>query len=290
MLNRLFAKKKNSRPEEEPIIWGSEEEEKAPETTEKPVFLHGIPVAPEALQGHGKIISVQCAKHGDGATTVAVNLAALLAVSSPERVVLIDLDGYGSVRSRLGLPVSECLVNILDWEEVQAAREMAGRMQEHSSGVMVIPGVVHYDHVARITPALVLKILTILKEHFDYIVVDCPPVGVNNHTWAAALVSNVVLTVISPDRTSLDLLEENNRFMGRLGCQERVCAVLNRAGMPGGIRAGDLVGNKKLGINVSAVLPYSVGVIESNNRREIVAVAKRKDDFSQALQQLAGMF
>ena len=285
MALKFFSKKKVE-TEEGPVLWQAGAVNIAPVQEENPLFIDGIPVSPEALAGHGKIITVQSAKHGDGTTTLATNLAALLAITNPERIVLGDLDGYGSVRSRLGLPVAECLVNILDWEDVNTVREIAGRMQEHSSGIMVIPGVVHLDHIDKVTPSLIFKILTLLKEHYDYIVLDCPPVGLQNNTWAAAMVSDVILTVITPDRTSIDMLNENNGFMLRLGCQERVCVVLNRAGMPGGIRVGDLLDNEKLGLNISCVLPNSVNTTEANNKRELIALTKRRDEFSQALQRI----
>ncbi|OPX89551.1 MAG: Sporulation initiation inhibitor protein Soj [Pelotomaculum sp. PtaB.Bin104] len=286
---KLFKRKKEE-PQEGPVLWQAGATNTAPVQEEKHSFINGIPVSPAALQGHGKIISVQCAKKGDGAGTVSVNLAALLAITNPERVVLIDLDGYGSVRSRLGLMVDHCLVNILDWEDVHTPREMAGRMQEHSSGIMVIPGVVRLDDVQKVTPSLVFKTLTLLKEHYDYIVVACPPVGVDNSTWAAALVSDMIFTVIKPDRASLDLVSENNKFMIRLGCQDRVRVVLNQAGMPGGIRPGDLVDNDKLGLNIQVVLPYSLNVVEANNRRQLIVLTKRKDEFSQALQGIVHNF
>jgi cellulose biosynthesis protein BcsQ len=216
---------------------------------------------------------------------VAANLASLLALSSPERVVLIDLEGYGSVRSRMGLPAGECLVNILDWEDIHCPAEVVRGLLNHSSGIMVVPGVIHYDHVEKVDPALVFKMLTLLKGNYDYIILDCPPAGVNNITWAAALVADVIFTVLRPDRASLDLLQENNGFMFRLGCQDRVYTILNQAGIPGGIRPGDLEG--KSGMNIASVLPYSVVVTESNNRRQLVVHTRPGDQFTRAMQLLA---
>jgi cellulose biosynthesis protein BcsQ len=247
--------------------------------------MFNIPVSPGALAGHGRIYVVQGSSGGDGATTVAANLAGLLALSCPERVVLIDLEGYGAVRSRMGLPAGECLVNILDWEDIHGPGEVARGLLNHSSGIMVVPGVIHYDHVEKVNPALVFKMLTLLKENYDYVILDCPPAGVNNITWAAALVADVIFTVFRPDRASLDLLQENNGFMLRLGCHNRVYAVLNQAGIPGGIRPGDLEG--KPGMRITGVLPYSVAVAESNNRRQLVAHTRPGDQFTRAMQLLA---
>ncbi|MFZ5650831.1 MAG: AAA family ATPase [Bacillota bacterium] len=250
--------------------------------------LLNLPVSPGALPGHGRIFTVQSAVKGDGASTVAVNLAGVLAISSPERVILVDLDGYGAVRSRMGLPAGECLVNILDWEDIHSPRDMVRGLYTHTSGVLVVPGVIHLEHVEKVTPALVFKMLTLLKESYDYIILDCPPVGIHNNTWAAALVSDVILTVFRPDRTSIDLINENNGLMSRLGCQERVYAVLNQAGIPGGIRAGEV--ESRLGIDIIAVLPYSIGVAEENNRRQMIIHNRHKDEFTKAVHVLADKF
>jgi len=270
-----------------PVIWQGGREESTHEPEREITRLYNIPVNPKAIPGDGIIITIQCAKHGDGATTVAANLAALLARGNPERVALVDLDGYGSLRSRLGLPAGEFLVNILDWEDVQGTRDMTRALITHSSGIVVVPGVIHFDHTVKVKPNLVFKMLTVLKNSFDAVILDCPPVGHGNNTWAAALVSDAVVTVIKPDRTSLDMYAENTSFMSRLGCGDRLYTVLNQAGVPGGIKSADLVENNELGMTVSAVLPYSTAVAEENNRRRLVARTRPRDIFSLALSNMA---
>jgi len=288
LFKKLFSRK-GSRPDPKGdfVLWqaGREGSGEKKENQSGATRMFNIPVSPGALAGYGRIYVVQGSSGGDGATTVAANLAGLLALSCPERVVLIDLEGYGAVRSRMGLPAGECLVNILDWEDIHGPGEVARGLLNHSSGIMVVPGVIHYDHVEKVDPALVFKMLTLLKGNYDYVVLDCPPAGMNNSTWAAALVADVILTLFRPDRASLDLFQENNSFMYRLGCQDRVCAVLNQAGIPGGIRPGDLEG--KSGMNIAGVLPYSVAVAESNNRRQLVAHTRPGDQFTRAMRLLA---
>ncbi|HBX23566.1 MAG TPA: hypothetical protein DEF34_08055 [Desulfotomaculum sp.] len=281
----LFKKKAAVAPEG-PVIWrGGPEQEARPEPEATHMF--NIPVKPEAIPGQGVIVTIQCAKHGDGATAVATNLAAALARGNPDKVALVDLDGYGSVRSRLGLPAGEFLVNILDWDDVRGTRDMARALVTHSSGMVVVPGVIHYDHTPKVKPGLILKMLTILKNSFDAVILDCPPAGHGNNTWASVLVSDIIITVIKPDRASLDMYIENTSFMARLGCGDRLRTILNQSGVPGGIRAADLVDNRELGITVNAILPYSTAVAEENNRRRLVAQTRPRDVFSQAILGLA---
>lgn len=287
MLNKIFKKEsKAAKVQEDFVLWQADQGQKADKAEKQPedVKLFNLPVSPGALAGHGKIYAVQGAVGGDGATTLACNLAGLLAVSNPERVALVDLDGYGAIRSRMGLPAGECLLNILDWEDIHGSRDIAKGLLNHSSGIMVAPGVIHLDQVENVTPTLVLKIMTLLKESYDYIILDCPPAGINNNTWAAALVADAIVTVFRPDRTSIDLIQENNGFMLRLGCQDRVYAVLNQAGLPGGIRPGDLEG--RLSVSIAGIMPYSVAVAEANNRRQLVVHSRQKDDYVRALQLL----
>ncbi|MHB8156817.1 MAG: ATPase, T2SS/T4P/T4SS family [Desulfocucumaceae bacterium] len=287
-LKDFFKKAGDSqKQEEELLLWkaGQSEAGIIKDRDTGSTYVFNMPVSPLALPGKGKIIAVQSSTEGDGATTIAVNLAGLLASSGPERVVIADLAGYGAVRARMGIPTGECLTNMLDWEDIHCPGDIPRGLFAHSSGVMVIPGVIHYDHVDKITPDLIFKTLTLLKESFDYIIIDCPPASTGNNAWAGIVVSDVVLTVFRPDRASIDLLGENSLFMIRLGCENRVHTVLNQAGIPGGIRAGDI--EKIPGLGIISTLPYSPGVTEENNRRQLVVLSRHKDDFSRAMQLLA---
>ncbi|MFZ5648957.1 MAG: AAA family ATPase [Bacillota bacterium] len=282
----LFKKKEKPEKEEEMVLWqaGQGERQLKQDQQGEVSRLYNLPVSPAALPGDGRIYTVQGSAKGDGATTLAVNLAGLLALSNPERVALVDLDGYGAIRSRMGLPAGECLINILDWEDIHGPRDIVRGLYAHSTGVMVVPGVIHLDQVEKVSPTLVFKMLTLLKESYDHIILDCPPVGIHNNTWAAALVSDAILTVFKPDRTSIDLLSENSGLMTRLGCQDRVFTVLNQAGMPGGIRAGEV--ESRPGLDIISVLPHSIGVAEENNRRQMIIHSRHKDEYTKAVNAL----
>ncbi|NHM26949.1 MULTISPECIES: AAA family ATPase [Desulfofundulus] len=277
-------KKDMQEPGESLILWGpaagtehAEQEEREREK-ENPGMIDGIPVSPGALPGRGKIVTFHSPKGGDGVSTVAANVAALLARHAG--TVLVDLNGVGAVRSRFGLP-SDCPVNILDWESAEDRRHIS--VYEHQCGLALVPGVVHYDDLERVNPALVFRVLGILKDAYEYVVVDAPPVNGANPAWAAAVVSDRVFTVITPDRASIDMLGGTVNYLERLGCEDRSAVMLNKAGVPGGIRVADLVDKNPLGVEFKAILPYSDAVMEYNNRRQVVALARPKDPFSRAV-------
>jgi len=277
---------KRTEIQEAPVLWGATAP-KIKEQHEEFITLYNIPVSPQAIPGQGKIWVVQSPEGGDGSTTVATNLAAFLAKKHPEKVILLDLDGFGAVRSRMGLPVSHCLVNILDWQDIRQVSQIQKAMVHHSSGVMVVPGVLHHDHMQFITADFIFNLLSLLKERFDHVILDCPPVGQQNNTWAAYLAADTILAVIKPDRTSLDLIKDNLSYLNRLGCSKRTYTLLNQAGMPGGIRKSDILNKKQSDINIDFILPYSEYVHEANNKRELVVLTRARDDFSQALKEIA---
>ena len=274
--------------QEEPVLWAPAAiPDQTTEITTTPDYIYNMPVKPEAIPGWGKIITVQSPEGGAGATTIATNLAALLARNHPEQVVLVDLDGFGAVRGRMGFPTGQCLVSIMDWLNIENASEINRAMVAHSSRAMVVPGVLHYDQLSYITPSLIFNLLSILKERFKFIILDCSPIGQRNNAWAAALVSDLILTIIKPTRTSLDLLPDNQSYLTRLGCSHRTYIALNQSGLPGSIKSADLLKDEKTPVRIHKVLPYSYCVEESSNKRELITIAKPRDEFSRALRGIA---
>ena len=273
---------------EEPVLWAPAAAPEQNRATALPDYLFNLPVRPRALPGQGRIIMLQAPEGGVGVTTIAVNLAALLAKNAPEQVVLVDLDGFGAVRSRMGFPSGQSLVSILDWLNMENTAEIHRAMVAHSSGVMVVPGVMHYDQLSLVNPSLILNLLTLLKERFKFLILDCSPVGHRNNSWAAALVADAILTVLKPNRTNLDFLPDNQSYLSRLGCAGRTGLLINQAGLPGSIKTADLAKNERLAPWLRKILPYSYGVEEASNKRELIALAKPRDDFSRALRGLSG--
>jgi len=122
----------------------------------------------------GKIIHFISSKGGVGTTTIAVNLAASLCQSNgSSSVALIDMSlPFGQIPIFLNTETSfnwgEVLRNISRVDETF----LMGVLSKHSSGVHVLPSPATLDEVNVETPEMIEKLLSLMRNLFDFTLVD----------------------------------------------------------------------------------------------------------------------
>jgi pilus assembly protein CpaE len=123
----------------------------------------------------GKIINVIGSKGGVGTTTIAVNLAISLAKVPLHHasVVLIDMNSlFGEI------PIFLDIQPDFNWAEVVRnisrldSHYLMSILCKHKSGIHVLPSPTGLDGIGGSTPEFFEKILELMKQVFDFIVID----------------------------------------------------------------------------------------------------------------------
>ncbi|MDF9839703.1 MULTISPECIES: AAA family ATPase [unclassified Paenibacillus] len=126
-----------------------------------------------------KIIAIANQKGGVGKTTTSVNLGAGMATLG-KRVLLVDIDPQGNTTSGVGVnkaDVANCIYDIL----INEVNPQDTILHTQIEGLHIIPATIQLagaeiELVSTISRELKLKkALNLVKNNYDYIIIDCPP-------------------------------------------------------------------------------------------------------------------
>jgi pilus assembly protein CpaE len=173
----------------------------------------------------GKVFSVINAKGGNGATTVAVNLAlALQSVHS--QTALVDLAPLGHAALHMNLKpvftVSDATRNLHRMD----ASLLESFMTRHNGGLQLLAG---SNVPAAVDPSTAefVRLFDMLVTHYRYVVVDASS-RFDAASRLIASLSETVLLVACSDVASLWSAARVQQYLGETGSRERVRLVLNR--------------------------------------------------------------
>lgn len=173
----------------------------------------------------GKVFSVINAKGGNGATTVAVNLALALQAAHGQ-TSLVDLAPLGHAALHMNL---KPLFNVADATRNLHRMDsslLESFMTRHSGGLQLLAGTTAPAAIDPSTAEFV-RLFDMLVTHYRYVVVDAS----SRFDAASRLIANLsetVLLVACTDVASLWSAARVQQFLGETGSRERVRLVLNR--------------------------------------------------------------
>ncbi len=231
--------------------------------------------APKKLRqtAPGKVLTVFSSKGGVGKTFIASNLAVALARLGAGRVVLADLDlDFGNAALAVNVipryTVSDLVNDIrnLDRDLIESY------LIPHRSGVKVLPANVQPRAVEFISPEHIGIILKVLKEAFDYIVVDMPArfYSPNDPVFREA---DLLLLVTTPEVTAVRNVKANLVALSDAGYpKNKVKLLLNRADPRGEIKPRDV--EATLGQGLFEVLPADYRLVASTLNKGVPVVTQ----------------
>ncbi len=163
-----------------------------------------------SLPGTGcKCIGIASANRGDGKSTIAINLSISLAQIN-KKVILVDCDmRLPTVAAKLGCQSTPGLSNYLSGD----VREIPVITLE-GKGIDVIPsGNIPPDSTTLIGSQEMLDLVEKLKESYDYIIFDFPPINIVSDAVMMSGEVDGYLLVIRHNRSQYQMIAETVRQM-----------------------------------------------------------------------------
>lgn len=225
----------------------------------------GVPEEKVALVKKGaKKITVLGTKGGSGKSFIATNLAIDLANLLKKRVTLFDLNyQFGDVALMLNLFPKHTVYDIMSVVDQLDSEMLNSFLTTHSSGVKVLPAPIDPTQDEAISTKTTKKILDILSDFNDYIVIDTPSSFSDNvllileETDCLCMITGMDVPSIKNLKITLQLLEQL-KFPS-----EKIFLILNRADTKVGITIDEIkktIGRRNIDITIPSnrVVPLSV--------------------------------
>jgi MinD-like ATPase involved in chromosome partitioning or flagellar assembly len=239
-----------------------------------------------ALGEYGRVITVFSSKGGCGKTTLATNLAAVLADRGRREVCLVDLDlAFGEVAVALQLFPAHTIADAVTLGDNVDFGALQTLLTPHSPGLMTLVAPREPGSAGSVPASLVAHILEVLRERFDYVVVDTPS-ALDDQVLAAFDISDVVALIAILDVPALKNLELTLKTLELLNFpREKWRIVLNRADSKVGLSIADV--EKTLRSQIAVQIPSSRDVPVASNRGVPIVLDDPRHPVSSAIRSFA---
>ncbi|NMB39017.1 MAG: septum site-determining protein MinD [Firmicutes bacterium] len=222
----------------------------------------------------GKAIVITSGKGGVGKTTAAANIGTGLAQIG-KKVCLVDADiGLRNLDVVMGLE-NRIVYDLIDVVEGYCRVRQAMIKDKRFDTLYLLPAAQTREKDA-VNPDQMGKLITELKQDFDYVIIDCPA-GIEQGFKNATSGADMAIVVTTPE---VSAVRDADRIVGLLEAQELYdpYLVINRL-RPDMVRKGDMMNTEDmidiLAIRLLGVVPDDESIIVSTNRGEPAVLDKR---------------
>lgn len=183
----------------------------------------------------GTIVAFAHAKGGSGATTLAVNCAALLA-NRGERMALLDASvEFAGAAIHLDLRPTRSLVDLAGVQPPVDDDIFESMCVTHASGVALLQACDRTERAELVTVPAIQEAIAYLARVADWVIVDCPA-SLNERTLAVFDAAQAIYLVSGVTLPAMQATAECSRVFAAVGYAEKTSLVVNRT-TPGGLSA-----------------------------------------------------
>ena len=214
-----------------------------------------------------EVIVVTSGKGGVGKTTTSANLGSGLAKLN-KKVVLVDTDiGLRNLDVVLGLE-NRIVYHLVDVIEGNCKIKQALIKDKKNPNLYLLPSAQTRDKTA-VTPEQMKQLTEILKEEFDYVILDCPA-GIEQGFMNAIAGASRALIVTTPE---VSAIRDADRIIGLLEANEvhDIRLIVNRIRMDM-VKRGEMMSMEDvvdiLSIGLIGAVPDDEQIVISTNQGE----------------------
>jgi pilus assembly protein CpaE len=234
----------------------------------------------------GRIITIMSAKGGSGKTVLATNVALLLTRVPDKKVVLVDADlQFGDVCLVLQLEPRFTMVNASHELHHLDGELLDSLLTEHPTGLKVLAAPLEPAFADDITTAGLMQMLDVLKENYDYVVVD-----------TASMLDELILSLIEKSDDILMLVDMDLPSVknAKLALEtlrllkfstSNVRLVMNRSNSKAKLDNKEIEGALKM--HISAAIPSDAMVAASVNEGRPVVETDSKSRVAKGFESVA---
>ena len=187
-----------------------------------------------------QVVTVFGAKGGAGKTTVAVNLAVAIARESKYKVVLVDLNlQFGDVVVYMDTKPRRTIAELVQERNQWDVQLVNSYLIEHNSGVKILPAPLRPDDAELVIPDYVEKIIMLLRQTFDFIIIDSPPY-LSDALLTALDASNQIILLLPLDLPAVKNAKLCLNLLDTLHHSSKTKLVVNRGAKQFGVDMRDV--------------------------------------------------
>jgi pilus assembly protein CpaE len=234
----------------------------------------------------GTVITIFGAKGGIGKTTISTNLATTLAKMTGANICLLDMDTrFGDVAIMMDVAVEASIADVARTIDDIDREKIRDFLVKHHSGVSILPAPLHPTEWRNMTPQHIEKIVELLAQTHDYVVIDTP--GTFNELIATTLeLANLILLVTSMDIASIkDTALALEMLRAAAVSEDKVKLTINHSTAANSLREEDVA--RVLEYEVFWRIPHDLSVSSSTQLGQPIVIAKPYARVSRAIIELA---